>query len=161
MVDGPDGPRIGANINRQHTWQPRRARHLLAPLLAAGLTVAFVAGCGSDDEKSAQDRYCEAGASLEVSVDALADIDLLAEGTDGLESAVEAIERDVTELRDTATDAADDDVKALQQSIDGLGDALSGLGGAITTENVAAVGAAVGSVSDSVQAVYATLTDCP
>ena len=148
-------------MNSQHTWQPRRARHLVAPWLATGLTVAFVAGCGSDDEKSAQERYCEAGTSLEVSVDALADIDLLAEGTDGLESAVEAIERDVTELRDAATDAADDDVKALQQSIDGLGDALSGLGGAITTENVAAVGAAVGSVSDSAQAVYATLTDCP
>ena len=67
------------------TQHPRRARRPLAPLLAVGLAVALAAGCGGDDEKSAQDRYCETGASLEASVDALVDLDLLAEGTDGLQ----------------------------------------------------------------------------
>ena len=104
--------------------QTRRVRsstgRSAAILLTAGLAVAGIAGCGSDDEPSAQEKYCEAGDSLRSSVDALVGLDLVAEGTDGLNSAVDAVKGDVEELRDAASDAAADDVSVLEQSVDDL-----------------------------------------
>jgi len=129
--------------------------------VGAGLGIALLAGCGSDDDESAQDKYCEAGQSLESSVAALGNLDLVAEGTDGLESALGAAEDDVNELRDTASDAAADDVSALQESLDNLESAISDLGGEVTSENVSALSTAVQNVSTSAQAVYGTLSDCP
>jgi hypothetical protein len=136
----------------------RRTRSSIA---GAGLAVALVAGCGSDDEQSAQEQYCAAGESLESSIGALGDLDLLAEGTDGLESRVSAIADDVNELQDASTDAAADDVSALEQSVDDLESAISDLGGEITAENVSTLATAVENVATSAQAVYATLADCP
>ena len=130
-------------------------------VVGAGLGIALLAGCGSDDDESAQDKYCEAGQSLESSVAALGNLDLVAEGTDGLESALSAVEDDVNELRDTASDAAADDVSALEESLDNLESAISGLGGEVTSENVSTLSTAVQNVSTSAQAVYGTLSDCP
>lgn len=146
-----------AQYEHRTTWAARPMR-LLA---AAGLAVVLVAGCGDDDEKSAQETYCEAGESLEASVTALASLDLVAEGTDGLESALDTVEDDVDDLGDSANDAAADEVDALQQSVDDLESALSDLGGEITGENATAVGAAVQAVGAAAQGVYATLSDCP
>jgi hypothetical protein len=129
-------------------------------MLMAGLAIAAIAGCGDDDDKSAQEKYCEAGASLEASVDALLDLDLVAEGTDGLESALGAVETNVNELGETATDAAADDVNALQQSIDGLEGAVSDLGAEISSENVAGIQSALQGVGDDAQSVLTTLSDC-
>ena len=144
--------------------QTRRVRsstgRSAAILLTAGLAVAGIAGCGSDDEPSAQEKYCEAGDSLQSSGDALVGLDLVAEGTDGLDSAVDAVKGDVEELRDAASDAAADDVSVLEQSVDDLEGALSDLGGEITSENAAAVSTTVQNVGSAAQAVYGTLTDC-
>jgi hypothetical protein len=129
-------------------------------MLMAGLAIAAIAGCGDDDEKSAQEKYCEAGASLEASVEALLDLDLVAEGTDGLESALGEVESNVNDLRDAATDAAADDVTALEQSVDGLEGAVSDLGGEISSENVTGVQSAVQSVGAAAEGVLATLSDC-
>ena len=143
------------------TRPPSRIARPIGLLAAAGLAMAVVAGCGDDDEKSAQETYCEAGESLEASVTALASLDLVAEGTDGLESAIGDVESDVNELSDSATDAAADDVAALEQSVDDLDSALSDLGGQITSENATAVGTAVQAVGAAAQGVYATVSDCP
>jgi hypothetical protein len=129
-------------------------------VLMAGLVIAAATACGDDDDKSAQEKYCEAGASLDASVEALLDLDLVAEGTDGLESALGAVGSNVSKLDETATDAAADDVDELRQSVEDLEGAMSDLGGEISSENVAGVESAVQSVGAATQAVVATLGDC-
>ena len=114
----------------------------------------------SDDDQSAQERYCEAGASLESSVNELLNLDVIAEGTSGMETAVDAVEEDVDELRDSATDAAADDVDALSNALSDLGDALSAAGGELTSDNATAVVDAISAVQAAATDVYATLTDC-
>ena len=130
---------------------------------AIGLVVGIglLAGCGSDDDASAQEKYCEAGQTLESSVAALANLDLVGGGTDGLESALETVKDAANDLGDSATDAADDEVSALEESVEALDDAISDLGGDISTENASTVATAVENVATSAQAVYGTLTDCP
>ena len=117
------------------------------------------AGC-SDDEESAQESYCAAGDSLESNLGALTDLDLIAEGTEGLNTAVEQVQSDLVELRESASEAAADDVSALEQSVDDLETAISSLGGDLTSDNAAAVGASIRRVGTSAQAVLATLSDC-
>lgn len=147
----------------QHSQRRRRSEHRVGRwLVAAGFGVVLLAGCGSDDDgESAQEKYCQAGASLEESVTALGGVDLLAEGTDGLESALDAVGDDLSTMRDTASDAASDEVDALEQSVDDLESAISDLGGEITSENVSGLTTAVQSVGTAAQGVYDTLSDCP
>ncbi len=149
----------------QHGPKRQRSEHRVGRwLVAAGIGVVLLAGCGSDDDsdgESAQEKYCQAGSSLEESVTALADVDLLAEGTDGLESALDAVDDDLNTLGDTASDAAADEVDALEQSVDDLQSAISDLGGEISSENVSSLTTAVQSVGTAAQGVYGTLSDCP
>ena len=135
----------------------RRGVRVGAVAMLAGVLV--VAGCGSDGE-SAQDQYCAAGESLETSLDELADLDLVAEGTDGLTAAVDQVRSDLADLRDSASDAAADEVGALEQAVDGLNDAISALGGELTSDNASAVGAAIENVAVATQSVLDTLSDC-
>lgn len=139
---------------------PRRAGTML---IAIGLGAAVLVGCGDDDgdEASPQDDYCAAAEELQTSVGSLTDLDVVAEGTNGLESAVNDVRDDVTELRDSAGEAAGDELDALGQSIDDLQSSLSDLGGDITAENAGAVVTAVQAVGTAAQAVQDTLTDCP
>ena len=127
--------------------------------LAGAMALCAVA-CSDDDDQSAQERYCEAGASLESSVNELLNLDVIAEGTSGVETAVDAVEEDVDELRDSATDAAADEVDALSNALSDLGDALSAAGGELTSDNATAVVDAIGAVQAAATDVYATLTDC-
>lgn len=135
---------------------PRRMA-LAAALLA---TLALLAACGSDDEESAQDQYCAAGDDLESSVTALTQLDLIAEGTNGLEAALGAVEDDLSTLAETASETASGEVSALEESAQDLESALEGLAGDITGDNVSALATAVESLATSAQAVYDTLTDC-
>lgn len=117
-----------------------------------------LASCG--DDESAQDRYCEAGESLESSVRSLGQVDLVAEGTSGLNDVVDQVRDDVDELLDAASDAAADDVEALQQSLESLQGAITALGGDLTRDNASAVGDAIDDVVAAAQAVFGTLSDC-
>ncbi|MGI9643030.1 MAG: hypothetical protein ACR2N9_09625 [Acidimicrobiia bacterium] len=132
-------------------------------LYTGAVVLALVAfGCGDDDDgQSAQEKYCEAGQSLESSVNALTDLDLVAEGTDSLESAIDTIADEVDALQDAAADAAEDEVDALEDALDELDDAFSDLGDDISTDNVGALQTAIQGVSTAAQGVYGTLTDCP
>lgn len=119
-----------------------------------------LAGCG-DDDASAQDEYCAAGESLESSVAALIDIDLIAGGTDSLNAAVETVQEDVAKLGDSAGEAVADETDALGQSIDNLEGALADFIDDVSTESTSALATAIQDVGSSAQAVYGTLTDCP
>ena len=125
------------------------------------MVVGLVAlsGCG-DDEESAQHRSCEAGEWFLSSVESLASLDLLSEGTDGLESALEQVEDDVGELLDSASATTEDEAAALNESVDGLEDAVATLGGDLTSANVAAIGTAIQNVGSAAQGVFATLAEC-
>ena len=136
----------------------RRSVRVGAAVMLVAAVVA--AGCGSDDDESAQDRYCAAGESFESSLDELAGLDLVAEGTDGLNAAVDQVQSNLDDLRDSASDAAADEVGALDQAVDGLTDAISTLGGDLTSDNATAVGTAIDNVSAAAQSVLDTLSDC-
>lgn len=138
--------------------QASRRRRLPAAVVAVMLGVVLVAGCG--DDESAQERYCNAGESLRTSLSALTSLDLVAEGTNGLESAIDQVKDDLDDLQDAASDAAADDVDAFDDAVDALDSAFSDLGGDLTAENATAVGTAIQNVSTAAQAVFATLSDC-
>ena len=129
-------------------------------LVLAGAVALGAAACSDDDDKSAQERYCEAGVSLESSVNALSNVDVIAEGANGVETAVDAVEDDVNELRDSATDAAADEVDALNDALGDLGDALGAAGDDLTSDNATAVVDAIGALQTAANGVYATLSDC-
>ncbi len=135
----------------------RRVRVGAAVMLVAAVVAA---GCGSDDDESAQDRYCAAGESFESSLDELAGLDLVAEGTDGLNAAVDQVQSNLDDLRDSASDAAADEVGALEQAVDDLNESISTLGGDLTSDNASAVGTAIDNVSAAAQSVLDTLSDC-
>jgi len=135
----------------------RRSR-LAATSLSLTLCAAALAACGSDE--SAQDRYCEAGESLNASVAALFDLDVIAEGTNGLRSAIEDVNNDLTELRDSASDAASDEVDALNDAVGELNDALNAAGDSLTADNATGVVDAIGGVRTAFVAVGETLADC-
>ena len=114
----------------------------------------------TSDGASAQVQYCEAGASLRESVASLTSLDLVAEGTSGLETAIDSVKGDLGQLRDAAGESSATEVDAFEGSVDELEGAFSDLGGDISVENASAVAAAVQSVASSAQAVYETLSDC-
>lgn len=138
---------------------PRRIWLALVMVGAVGL-----AACGDDessaDTTSAQEQYCEAVSSLQSDVTSLRDVDVLAEGTDAFESALQTIRDDLSALRDSADDAAADDVDALSEAVDELASSLADLGDDLNVENAGTVATAVGNVVSSAQAVFGTLSDC-
>lgn len=141
-----------------NSWTRHHPTPLRVAAIAALVGVTTLAACG--DDESAQDRYCEAGDDLESSIAALVGLDLLAEGTSGLEGAVDDVRADVEEMRESADDAVADDVAALDESIDDLNDALGAVGDDLSEANVDAFVAAIGDVQAAFGAVGDTLADC-
>lgn len=139
--------------------RPGRRRGSRGTALAMIIGLVALSGCG-DDEESAQDRYCTAGESLRSSIESIATLDLLSEGTDGLDSALEQVEDDLDELLDSAGATTEDEVATLNESVDGLEDAVAALGGDLTSQNVAAIVTAIEDVGNAAQGVFATLADC-
>jgi hypothetical protein len=140
-----------------------RRTHSVGARLGAMVAVlvvgtAALAACG--DDESAQDDYCAAGEALQSSLASLAELDLVAAGTDGLEAAVGEVRDDLADLRSSASDAVADDVEVLDASIADLDTALSNLGGDITSENATAVGTAIEDVRAAASGVIDTLADC-
>lgn len=144
----------------QTTQRRTHTGHGIRRLTAvACVGVLALGACGSDEE-SAQDQYCQAGADLKASLASLVDLDLVTSGTDGLNEAIEQVSDDVDALRDSVSDAAADDVEALGTSVDALEESISTLGGELSSDNLTAVGDAIGEVSAAAQAVIGTLSDC-
>ena len=150
-----DGPRPPAR-RRTGVW-----RTAAWGLGALGLAVGAVACGDDDDEADPQEAYCEAGAELRSSISALADLDLISEGTNGLQTRLDAIRDDLSDLRDAGEEAAADEIDALDTAVDDLGSAIEDVSGSLSQDNVAQVGAAIGDVTEAAQAVYTTLSDCP
>ncbi|MDH3226550.1 MAG: hypothetical protein OEM67_05615, partial [Thermoleophilia bacterium] len=113
----------------------RRFSLLLVSLM---LTLALVvAACDDDDDSattSAEEAFCADADSLQAGVSALADLDVVAEGTNGIESAVSDVETDLQNLKESGTEVGGDELDALESSVQDLEDALSAAGEDLTTE---------------------------
>jgi hypothetical protein len=151
-------------------------RHLafagaLATLLALG-------ACGDDDDgdqaanstttaeattTSTSDELCAAVDDAEQDIGALADIDVLAEGTDAVEASLTTIREDLAELRDLAPETAPDEADAFDNALASLGDAITAVGdGSLTAESAQDVVAAGASTIEAGQAYLGALDDaCP
>lgn len=143
-------------MTNDHGASRRPAVAAAALLLAVG--AAALVGCG--DDESAQDRYCDAGQSLDESLSALFELDVIAEGTNGLRSALEDVGNDLTALRDSASDAAADEVDALNDAVEALGGAVDAAGDSLSSDSAADVVDAIGEVRSAFAAIGSTLADC-
>jgi len=141
-------------------------------IIGIAALVLAATGCSDDDDGvSAEEKYCEAGQSLESNVDTLSGLigvedpgqimDLVVESSGDLESAVDAVEADLEALRDAANEAAADEVDALQEAMVGLNDAVSDLGDDLAVDNALATQESAQAAVTAAQAVYDTLSSCP
>ena len=60
----------------------------------------------------------EAGDSLQTDINALADLDLISEGIDGLQQRFSTIKADLDQLRESGSDVASDEISALETAVD-------------------------------------------
>ena len=98
-----------------------------------------------------------ARSSATVSIEALADVDVLAAGTDGITSAVDAVTSDLAALRSSAGAALEPDVQAVEDAIAeveaGLADLGDGGGPALV--------AALEDLGTAAQDLFGSLDDQP
>jgi hypothetical protein len=159
----------------------RRRRFALAAIALVGLVV--LAGCGdSDDETTdttdgsaattgqptsttsgqaaADDAFCAAGDDLREDVEALADLDVVAEGVDGVRQQLDTIQDDVAALRESGREVAADEIASLETALDDLRTAVDALaGGDISAANARNAIAAIGEVGTAANAVRTQLDE--
>jgi len=143
-------------MNRQETFalvggepesslRVRRARSVVGVVALVLMSLGFAAGCGSDSESS-EEAFCEARDSLRANVEGIAEIDVIAGGTDAISERFAAIKSDLQQLKDSGSEVAADEIVALESSVDELGSALEALGADISVEGALAVRNAASSV---------------
>ncbi len=136
-----------------------RVRKRSTLLISLSVMLALsVAACDDDDEPSAEEAFCSDAAALETSVTSLADLDVVAEGTDGIEAAVGDVQSDLQDLSDSGSEVAADEIDALDDSLSGLEDSLNAAGENLTADNATDVISALGTVATSAQAVQDRFT---
>jgi len=125
--------------------------------LVAGvaLSLAALAGCGSDDDSaSPEEAFCAAGDSLRSDLGELANLDIIAGGTDALNESVDAIEADLDALQESGSELASDEINALQSSFDQLNTAVDELGESISIDNASAIVESIAEVATAASAAY-------
>ncbi len=138
-----------------------QTRSLLTIALGAMLSVTFLAACG-DDDASPEEAFCDAGDSLETNVQALGDLDVVAEGTDALDEQLGAIESDLTDMKEAGSEVAGEQIANVETAVADLESSLDELGGELTVDNAASTIDAVSRIVTSAQAVYTELdSTCP
>lgn len=126
-------------------------------VLSLGLAMA---SCGSDSDDSPEQAFCDAGDSLDENIQALVDMDVAAEGTDALESQVEAIDSDFQELKDSGSEVAAEELDSLDEALSALDSAIAALGGEdLSADNVTDIVTAVQDTSSAAQATFAKLEE--
>ena len=80
-------------------------------------SIIVVGGCSSDDEPSAEEQFCTAGAALSDDVSALAEFDVLTNGLDGMSERFDTIRADVDALQEAGLAVAADEIDALEASV--------------------------------------------
>ena len=133
----------------------RRCRRLV-PCLVMGLALA---SCSSDDDPSAAtttapaDDACADAEDLRSSVQGLRDVDVSAEGTNGLEDAVSAVQSDLTALGESASAELQPEVDAVRGSLQELETAVTNFGSEGASQVLDAVAAVASSSSELLTAL--------
>ena len=148
-----DNERAG-RLRRSNRWS--RPNRVLIILVGGLLALAVAAGCG--DESTAEEAYCEAGDNLQNSVDALRDLDVVAEGTGALDERIGNIKDDLETLKGRAGDVASDEIAALNTAIEDAQTARDELGDNLTAAGAQDVLASVSEVVDASRSVRDTLS---
>ena len=127
-----------------------RASRLLVACLAVGLTVA---ACGSDDDTSSTtttapvDDVCADKEALSASLADLQDVDVTADGTTGLETAVGTVQDDLDALGESAGDELQPQVDDVRGSLQELETAVTNFGSEGPTQVLDAIAAVASSSS--------------
>jgi ABC-type glycerol-3-phosphate transport system substrate-binding protein len=145
--------------------------------LAGALAIVLaLSACGDDDDQAANstttaeptttsngDELCAAIDDAEQAIGALADIDVLAEGTDAVEARLTTMREDLAEIKELAPDTAPEEAEAFDSAMASLDDAITALGdGSLTAESAQDVVTAGASTIWAGQAYLGALDDaCP
>jgi hypothetical protein len=145
--------------------------------LAGALAIVLaLSACGDDDDQAANstttaeptttsngDELCAAIDDAEQAIGALADIDVLAEGTDAVEARLTTMREDLAEIKELAPDTAPEEAEAFDSAMASLDDAITALGdGSLTAESAQDVVTAGASTIEAGQAYLGALDDaCP
>jgi hypothetical protein len=126
-------------------------------LLLMGAAVA----CSDDsDDVSPEEAYCNSGESLQTSLESLLDLDVIAEGTNGVETAIENVQSNLSEFTDAAKDVTSDETQALEDAFGELESAFSALGDdGLSIENGSEVIDALTGLVVPAEAAFTTLTE--
>jgi hypothetical protein len=99
-------------------------RQRLAAMIAAGLLLGSVGGCGSDSKPG----YCSDVSDFENAVTDLTQVNPVKEGTSGVKTAVQKVEDSGKAVVSSAKTDFPDQTSALDQSLRTLGETLKQLG---------------------------------
>jgi hypothetical protein len=105
-------------VSRFTKWTP-------AAVAVALLTLG--AACSDDDSSDGgtpTPSVCDRRDAVEVAVANVADIDVLAEGTDALKAAVDDLETEVSALKEAVSEDLQDEVDAMETAASDAGDTL-------------------------------------
>lgn len=104
-------------------------------LVATAIALALLGGsaCSSDDDDStetttSEQALCDSLAQLDTAITDLQELDLVGEGTNGLEQRVDAVRSALGAVADEAGSTYEPAVQDLEEAFDALGTAVQGLG---------------------------------
>lgn len=125
----------------------------------------IAAACGSDDDSSDEASTCDSLQEVAVSVDNLREVDLLAEGTDGLDAAMTDVDETWGAAKSAAEDQFGEQVDEVNDALDALSDTVSSIGDADSLEDFGdELAAEIEAVNQSWEALSAAaaeeLADC-
>jgi gas vesicle protein len=134
--------------------RPGRRSGLLA-LAATALLSVLVAGCSSSGKtgttsSSSKPAYCAAADELKASVQNLGKVSIAANGLDTLKTALGNVQSSVKTLADEAKSEFAPEITAVQGALSGLDTAIKSASGQPSAATIAAIGASVAQVKNSV-----------
>ena len=153
---------------RLHTAAAKATGRTIRAVAATFAVALLLAACSDDSDSSSSTTEapattaaptttvadtCADSEALQTSVAALQDVDVVAEGTDGLTAAVDQVKTDLEAFGSSAGEELQPDVEALQTSVDSLETAIAGF----DTDGAAPVVAAVTAVTESATALIETV----
>jgi hypothetical protein len=135
-------------------------RYPLAMLCLVIALALVVAACDDDNDDdattSAEEAFCADAESLEASIDNLVNLDVVAEGTNGVETALDAVKEDFDSLKESGQEVASDELDALDTALNDLDESLQAAGDDLSAENATAVVGDVSSAATAAQGVRDT-----
>jgi hypothetical protein len=151
-------------------------RHSSTSWRATGWGVAFpllvllafgIPGCSDEDSSSTdtdtddgsaqeQEQACADWAQLQAAVTALGDVEVVADGTDALRTAVDGVESALQQFGDSAGDQVGDEVDALEAAV---GDLTAAVRAAVDDAAAEGAGSGLVAIGEAVQQVATAADD--